>query len=300
VRRPGGGAPGGRRKHFLIAPPAAVRDGGSVNLITRSASEAQGFIMAKRDDFSPKTKLVIASRAGYHCSHPECHAQTVGPTVDPTKHYNIGAACHIAAAAAGGPRYDPTMTPEQRKHQDNGIWMCRTHAAEIDDDASTFTVDLLKQWKREAEARTRRMLGKVEKADTGQSHYADVSAAERYGFNAQVELEDGTKLPFASTFDIDRNDIALLAMPSLVMRFLIAKAEGVKSIMLYAIQATVFEYEPLPTTYQKPMYAYPQTVYPYILQLAQPIDGRPRPCFGLAVLPARRGEANSVHASRDH
>jgi hypothetical protein len=241
--------------------------------------------MGTRDEFSLETKRVIAARVGYRCSHPDCGALTVGPTADPTKRYNIGAACHIAAAAEGGPRYDPTMTPEQRKHPDNGIWMCRTHADEVDDDASKFTVDLLRKWKKEAEARTQRMLGKAVKLDTRPLHFADVSTAERYGINAQVELENGTKLPFASTFDVERDDIAFFATTALVIRFLIVKAESVKSIMLYQIQATVFEYEPLPAKYKKFMYAYPQTVYPYILQLEKAIDGRLRPCLASLFCP---------------
>lgn len=241
--------------------------------------------MATRDEFSPDTKRVIAARVGYRCSHPECSALTVGPTTDTTKNYNIGAACHIAAAAGGGPRHDSSMTSEQRKHPDNGIWMCRTHADEVDDDASKFTVDLLKQWKKEAEARTQRMLGKAVKVDTRPQHFADVSTAERYGLKAQVELEDGTKLPFASTFDVERGDIAFFATTTLVIRFVIAKAEEVKSIMLYEIQATVYDYEPLPAKYKKFSYALPQTVYPYILQLEKPIDGRPRPCLASLFCP---------------
>ena len=223
--------------------------------------------MATRDEFPLETKRIIAARVGYHCSHPECDALTVGPTVDPAKHYNIGAACHIAAAAEGGPRYDPNMTPEQRKHPENGIWMCRTHADEIDDDASKFTVDLLKKWKSEAEKRTQRRLGKAVRVDTRPIHFADVSPTERYGIKAQVELEDGTRLPFASTFDIARDDIASLATTTLVLRFLIAKSESVKSIMLIEIEAIVFEYDSLPEKYKKFLYAYP---HPYRLRLLCP------------------------------
>jgi hypothetical protein len=46
----------------------------------------------------------------------------------------IGEAAHISAAAPGGPRFDGSMTPEQRRHCDNGIWMCSNHAFLIDED----------------------------------------------------------------------------------------------------------------------------------------------------------------------
>ncbi|MDQ2644040.1 MAG: hypothetical protein M3020_09510, partial [Myxococcota bacterium] len=35
---------------------------------------------------------------------------------------SIGKACHIHAAAKGGPRFDETQTPEQRRDAANGIW----------------------------------------------------------------------------------------------------------------------------------------------------------------------------------
>jgi hypothetical protein len=184
------------------------------------------------------------------------------------------------------------MTPDQRKHPDNGIWMCRTHADEIDDDTPKFTVDLLRTWKKEAENRAQRMLGKAVKVDTSPVHFADVSIAERYGIKALVELKDGTRIPYASTYDLERGDIAVFATTPLVIRFLIAKSESVRSIMLFEIQATVFEYEKLPDGYKTFMYAYPQTVYPTILPLELPINGRPRPC--LATLFCPPGEEKPV------
>lgn len=59
--------------------------------------------MTDRDDFSGKTKLDLAMRAGFKCSFPTCRATTVGPSDEgPTKHSDVGVACHITAAAEGG------------------------------------------------------------------------------------------------------------------------------------------------------------------------------------------------------
>jgi hypothetical protein len=44
------------------------------------------------------------------------------------------------------------MTPEQRMHIDNAIWLCATHADMIDRDDVTFTADDLRAMKREHEA----------------------------------------------------------------------------------------------------------------------------------------------------
>lgn len=50
-----------------------------------------------------------------------------------------------------GPRYDPSLTPEQRSSIDNGIWMCRSHGALIDSDHTIYSVEQLKNWKQLAE-----------------------------------------------------------------------------------------------------------------------------------------------------
>lgn len=115
-----------------------------------------------RDEFSTSVKRIIAQRAGYHCSYPGCTCETIGPAVDPQKAVNVGEACHICAASPKGPRYDPAMTLEQRISAENGIWMCRTHAAEIDKDVNRYTVALLKEWKKSAE----------KKADFKRSNFA--------------------------------------------------------------------------------------------------------------------------------
>ena len=71
---------------------------------------------------------------------------------------NVGVAAHITAAAAGGARYDASLSPEDRSAQANGIWLCQTCATLIDADENRFTVDLLRQWKRDAEERAFRDL----------------------------------------------------------------------------------------------------------------------------------------------
>lgn len=104
-----------------------------------------------RDDFTERTKLQIAKRAGWLCSYPSCRTPTIGATSDGKGEINIGTAAHICAAAPGGPRYDSEMSPEDRSAADNGIWMCRDHGKAIDSDDPEFTVERLREWKRQAE-----------------------------------------------------------------------------------------------------------------------------------------------------
>ena len=64
---------------------------------------------------------------------------------------NVGIAAHITAASPGGPRYCASMTTNERSSIDNGIWLCSNCSAMIDKDKKKYTVDLLHEWKRQAE-----------------------------------------------------------------------------------------------------------------------------------------------------
>jgi hypothetical protein len=104
-----------------------------------------------RDEFSEEVKRIVAQRVGHRCSKPDCRADTSGPQVDPTKVLNVGVAAHITGASPGGARFNPLLSPEERSHPSNAIWLCQTCAKLIDNDAARFPVSLLLQWKTEAE-----------------------------------------------------------------------------------------------------------------------------------------------------
>ncbi len=104
-----------------------------------------------RDEFAKPTKDILAKRVSYLCSNPECRKTTVGAGQDPEKSVLIGVAAHITAASSGGPRYDDTLTPDQRCHIDNGIWLCSNCSVLIDKDENAYPIVLLKEWKLGAE-----------------------------------------------------------------------------------------------------------------------------------------------------
>jgi hypothetical protein len=114
-----------------------------------------------RDEFTEDVKRNLAARTGNSCSNPECGALTSGPQSNSTKALNVGLAAHITAAAEGGQRYDALLSPEQRRHQDNGIWLCQTCAKLIDNDAARYTEKLLRAWKEIAEDRALYSIGKT-------------------------------------------------------------------------------------------------------------------------------------------
>ena len=105
-----------------------------------------------RDNFPKQIIETLAKRVGMRCSNPGCiNPHTSGPHSDPSKSVNLGVAAHITAAAPGGPRYDPSLTPEQRSSSHNGIWLCIKCSTLIDKDDPAYSVDLLRQWKTNAE-----------------------------------------------------------------------------------------------------------------------------------------------------
>lgn len=132
------------------------------------------------DDFSDGVKKALADRVGHLCSNPECRALTSGPQEDPTKAVNLGVAAHITAASEGGPRYDPGLLAEDRSASSNGIWLCQNCAKLIDNDPARFTVDVLREWKSDAEAEAKYRVGKTATSVVrGQSNSIDTIDALR-------------------------------------------------------------------------------------------------------------------------
>lgn len=117
---------------------------------------------SSRDNFSKRTKSVLALRASYECSL--CKVSTVGPSDEASNAVTIiGVAAHIAAAAPGpgARRYDHSMTPEQRRSIDNGIWLCASCSVLIDRDEARFSTQNLHELKLSHEA-SRRLQGQGE------------------------------------------------------------------------------------------------------------------------------------------
>lgn len=111
-----------------------------------------------RDDFSASVKDALAKRVAYRCSNPNCNDATIGPHTEAMRSINLGVASHITAAANGGPRFDASLSVEERAGIDNGIWLCQRCAKLVDSDLTRYSVSLLKSWKVNAEAAALRAL----------------------------------------------------------------------------------------------------------------------------------------------
>ncbi len=107
-----------------------------------------------RDDFSEEIKNKAGARVCFQCSI--CFKPTKAASAEgDDKVSNIGVASHICAAAPKGPRYDPSMTAEERSSIKNCIWLCQDHSKLIDTDTTTYTKEKLIAYKEKAEERVR-------------------------------------------------------------------------------------------------------------------------------------------------
>ena len=114
-----------------------------------------------RHEFSGAVKSALAARVGNRCSNPKCRALTSGPHTDPGKNVNVGVASHITAAANGGPRYDPALSPEERASPSNGIWLCQSCGKLVDNDPVSYSVAILHNWKHRAELEAYHQVGQT-------------------------------------------------------------------------------------------------------------------------------------------
>jgi len=129
-----------------------------------------------RDDFPRAVVETLAKRVGNRCSNPGCRKLTSGPHTEGEKVLNVGVAAHVTAASPGGPRYDSSLTPEERKGIGNGIWLCQSCAKLVDNDEARYTRELLVRWKLDAEQEALREI----ESPSGKIRPSDMDALKEY------------------------------------------------------------------------------------------------------------------------
>lgn len=65
----------------------------------------------------------------------------------------VGEVAHIHAAEDDGPRADPALTPEERRHPNNLILMCKNCHSTIDELEESYPAEMLKEMKARHESR---------------------------------------------------------------------------------------------------------------------------------------------------
>ena len=121
---------------------------------------------SRRDRVPPAQEKVVIARSGNKCAYPSCGTDlTMDPRADGDRPKATGRVAHIAAASPDGPRYDATMTPEERGSADNLIYLCSPHHDAVDSQLNLHTREFLQDAKRKheiaVERAVRNALGKV-------------------------------------------------------------------------------------------------------------------------------------------
>jgi len=106
----------------------------------------------KSRQYKPSTIRRLDTLSGNQCSETNCNKKLIaedGISI-------VSKICHIAAASKEGPRFDKTMTDDDRRSYDNLILLCDEHHVIIDNkiNEKKYPVTLLKTWKAIHEKKT--------------------------------------------------------------------------------------------------------------------------------------------------
>ncbi len=104
----------------------------------------------KSRQYKPSTVRRLDTLSGNQCAAPDCYRPLIardGETI-------ISKICHIEAANKNGPRFNPDMEDDERRHFDNLILLCDECHGIIDnkENENKFPVNLLKEWKKHHES----------------------------------------------------------------------------------------------------------------------------------------------------
>lgn len=146
----------------------------------------------KGADATQTTLRVLWVRAGGRCELKGCNKYLLDHPVTKIRYVSLGEGAHNVGASSSGPRGISELTPSQRGRVENLLLLCFDCHETIDDKIARgdFTVELLKEYKLEHEARVKaatgiapsnsssvlRMVGKV-RGNTVALDYEDLRSA---------------------------------------------------------------------------------------------------------------------------
>ncbi len=109
----------------------------------------------KARDYTRVTIRRLDILSGNECAHPDCTKKFIaedGISI-------VSKICHIAAASEDGPRFDKSMSDDERRSFENLILLCDEHHVMIDNkqNEDKYTTELLKKWKSDHETKIREL-----------------------------------------------------------------------------------------------------------------------------------------------
>ena len=75
---------------------------------------------SKARDYKPNTIKRLHTISGNQCAAPDCTRKLIARDGDTI----VSKICHIEGASENGPRWNPSMDDDQRRHIDNLILLC--------------------------------------------------------------------------------------------------------------------------------------------------------------------------------
>jgi hypothetical protein len=94
---------------------------------------------------SEKVKKIIWTKSGGHCA--KCRELLCVPGASAGLSHLIGDVAHIVAEEEEGPRGNSVLTLEQRNREPNLLLLCKPHHKEVDDDPTTYKLEVLAKMK---------------------------------------------------------------------------------------------------------------------------------------------------------
>ena len=106
---------------------------------------------SKARDYRPAHVKRLFALSGNQCAAPDCTRAIIAKDEKSV----IAKICHIEAASYDGPRWNQSMTDDQRRHFDNLILMCDECHTIIDnkDNEAEYPKELLVGWKKQHEGK---------------------------------------------------------------------------------------------------------------------------------------------------
>lgn len=98
---------------------------------------------------SDKTRKILWGRSGNRCAI--CKNELVIDATVQDDESVVADECHIISSKSNGPRYDLSFPIEELDSYDNLILLCRIHHKMVDDQAVTYTTNILRQMKSDHE-----------------------------------------------------------------------------------------------------------------------------------------------------
>src|SRR5690242_7868032 len=145
---------------------------------------------------------ILQLRSGNRCAFPGCNTLLVKKVTFGTRLKIIGEIAHIISERPDGPRGRHPLPPGEHDKYANLIFLCPTHHTEMDADEETYTVERLRQMKKDHEEAVEKAVTQAKQREAVEpaslalitevvhSTLLPVSRMPRYIFSAPCEYGD--------------------------------------------------------------------------------------------------------------